>query len=662
MEVGKHYCMNCMEPLETDDSVCGKCGFNNQITPEDPNHLPYTVLNGKYLVGKVLGQGGFGITYIGLDLNLLVKVAVKEYYPKDLAGRTLVGDRSVIPYTGDKKVAFFRGREKFLAEAQTIARFSGITSIVKVRDYFMEHGTAYIVMDFVQGISLKEMIQKRETPMSFNEVFALLEPLMDDLALLHQKNMIHRDISPDNIIITDEHKPVLLDFGAAREYVDNEEHEYTVNLKHGYAPPEQYSFISKQGPYTDVYALCATFYATICGKKPPMAMDRLLNNEQLMTPSQRGVVIAPHQEQGLLHGLELDAQTRTPNMETLKQELQHGKKIEPAIIKPLGTPPANAKIQTGLPRSAPAHATASKSTSKSKWRKWVVVLLVVFGGLSAFLVPQLKLDQFQYHISDGEISIDKYIGDQSAAVVPSQILFFPVVQINAYAFAGNQDIFEVVVEDGIKTINEYAFSNCPRLQSIQLPQTLEVLETAAFDSCIRLGQIELPDSLTLVSDSTFYNCAGLTSVDFSEETMRIGTSAFEGCTSLYSIDLPNRLHTIEKKAFANCSSLQELVLPLSLSHVETQAFLDCVQLISVRLPDFMKECAINAFDVTHESQLRYIYCPSEMAWTDSEANFPKDATIICPKGAIGIATLKINKIKYKTGTPESFQLLVDKIK
>lgn len=215
MDIMLHYCMNCMEPLEDDSAVCAKCHYDNQVKTDAPDQLPNTVLNGKYLVGRALGQGGFGITYIGLDLNLLMKVAIKEYYPKDCATRTTRSDRSVIPYTGEREIAFLRGREKFLAEAQMLARFTDMPSIVNVRDYFMEHGTAYIVMDFVQGKTLLQEIRDRGGRLPVAETLSLFRPLMEDLAALHEQHIIHRDISPDNIIINKQNRLILLDFGAA---------------------------------------------------------------------------------------------------------------------------------------------------------------------------------------------------------------------------------------------------------------------------------------------------------------------------------------------------------------------------------------------------------------------------------------------------------------
>lgn len=358
MDIMLHYCMNCMEPLEDDSAICAKCHYDNQVKTDAPDQLPNTVLNGKYLVGRALGQGGFGITYIGLDLNLLMKVAIKEYYPKDCATRTTRSDRSVIPYTGEREIAFLRGREKFLAEAQMLARFTDMPSIVNVRDYFMEHGTAYIVMDFVQGKTLLQEIRDRGGRLPVAETLSLFRPLMEDLAALHEQHIIHRDISPDNIIINKQNRLILLDFGAARQFAEDE-HSYTINLKHGYAPPEQYSAKAEQGGFTDVYALCATIYATIIGKKPPEAIERVMQTEVLVPPTKQITDITMQQERALLHGLETSIDKRTKSVRQVIDELYDGVFPPP---KPAPVPPDKPEPQ---PKPTPLSVTLLEDTSKN---------------------------------------------------------------------------------------------------------------------------------------------------------------------------------------------------------------------------------------------------------------------------------------------------------
>jgi len=398
MDIMLHYCMNCMEPLEDDSAVCAKCHYDNQVKTDAPDQLPNTVLNGKYLVGRALGQGGFGITYIGLDLNLLMKVAIKEYYPKDCATRTTRSDRSVIPYTGEREIAFLRGREKFLAEAQMLARFTDMPSIVNVRDYFMEHGTAYIVMDFVQGKTLLQEIRDRGGRLPVAETLSLFRPLMEDLAALHEQHIIHRDISPDNIIINKQNRLILLDFGAARQFAEDE-HSYTINLKHGYAPPEQYSAKAEQGGFTDVYALCATIYATIIGKKPPEAIERVMQTEVLVPPTKQITDITMQQERALLHGLETSIDKRTKSVKQVIDELYNGAFPPP---KPAPVPPDKPEPK---PKPTPLSVTPLEDTSKNptfesivKPASKVAVIVLLISMVIIFLLCRVKIFDFNIKI------------------------------------------------------------------------------------------------------------------------------------------------------------------------------------------------------------------------------------------------------------------------
>lgn len=174
MSEKQRYCIHCMEPLPESATICAHCHFDYADRQENPSHLPHTVLAGKYLVGQAIGQGGFGITYIGLDLNLQIKVAIKEYFPMGFASRTATSDRSVIPNTERDAAFFSHGREKFIKEAQVLAKLNTCTAIVHVRDYFQEHGTAYIVMDFVEGKTLLNHIRESNGKMSFIETYQLL--------------------------------------------------------------------------------------------------------------------------------------------------------------------------------------------------------------------------------------------------------------------------------------------------------------------------------------------------------------------------------------------------------------------------------------------------------------------------------------------------------
>jgi serine/threonine protein kinase len=307
--------------IKTDESAkCEICGhlFNENV----PAHhlLPGTILNGKFYVGEALGEGGFGITYIGRDINLDIKVAIKEYYPSGYVNRsnTLSSDvnNSV---TEGRKNFFIKGRERFLNEARILAKFSGEAGIVGVRDFFEENNTAYIVMEFLDGITLKNFIKENGT-LTAEQTVKLLMPVMISLKKVHSQNLIHRDISPDNIMIVGD-QVKLLDFGAARNVAAAENKSLSVMLKPGYAPEEQYRSKGNQGPWTDIYALCATMYKCITGITPDDATQRVFSDE-VKTPSALGLKITSDIEKAIMRGISVHQSDRFQSIDALIRGLQ----------------------------------------------------------------------------------------------------------------------------------------------------------------------------------------------------------------------------------------------------------------------------------------------------------------------------------------------------
>jgi serine/threonine protein kinase len=278
------------------------------------------LLHNRYEIQTVLGHGGFGITYAAHDAVLNVKVAIKEYLPRQLATRG-EGWTKVSVFTGEARQHYDDGLRKFLEEAQSVARFSHHPNIVSARDFFEANGTAYMVMEYVEGVTLKEYLEKKGGKISFEEAKGIMMPIMDALREVHQAGLLHRDISPDNIYLTSSAQVKLLDFGAARYFAGEQSKSLSVILKQGYAPEEQYRSSGKQGTWTDVYAVGATLYKVLTGKTPPDALDRLAE-DTLVPPSRLGVAIPPAQEQGLLKGLAVQAGQRYQTMPEFQQALQ----------------------------------------------------------------------------------------------------------------------------------------------------------------------------------------------------------------------------------------------------------------------------------------------------------------------------------------------------
>lgn len=316
----KKLCMGCMKEVEQ-PGVCPYCGYDAGTISSDGHYLmPYTILNGKYLVGKVLGEGGFGITYIGYDLNLEMTVAIKEFYPNGFVTRESRVTSVVSAYQGTNLEAVAKWKNNFIKEARTLARCSHLAGIVGVKDFFEENGTAYIAMEYLEGMTLKDYVKSCGGRMDVNVLLQCLEPVMTALARLHEYGLIHRDISPDNIMLVSGGQMKLLDFGAARDYAEGDEKSLSVMLKPGYAPEEQYRTKGKQGPWSDVYAFAATIYKCITGITPPESMERMRQDE-IKRPGELGISINPRTEKAILKGMAVYAENRYQSMTEFMQEL-----------------------------------------------------------------------------------------------------------------------------------------------------------------------------------------------------------------------------------------------------------------------------------------------------------------------------------------------------
>jgi len=301
-----------------------------KMKTNEMNLLPAgTLVAGRYEILEVIGQGGFGITYKGYDSVLDVPVAIKEYYPSGIASRYHEQSLDVQVGGSENKKFFEEGKKKFLEEARVLARFSEDPNVVGVRDFFEDNQTVYIVMQFLQGESLKEYIEKNGL-ISFDEAYNLLRPVMQSLGRIHANGLIHRDISPSNLIRMRGGKVKLIDFGTAREFSTDGEKSLSVVLKPGYAPAEQYQTRGMQGPWTDVYALCASIYKLITGITPENSLNRMLEDE-LRLPSECGAIISAAQEKVLMQGLAVREAERIRSMESLEEKFDTASRIIEAV-------------------------------------------------------------------------------------------------------------------------------------------------------------------------------------------------------------------------------------------------------------------------------------------------------------------------------------------
>ena len=281
-----------------------------------------TRLIGRYTIEGVLGQGGFGITYLGMDELHKKKVAIKEFFPQGIVTRNIEYEDTVTVTLVGEKENYDKGKERFLKEAQTMAMFSKDKGIVKALDFFEINNTAYIVMEYLEGVTLKQYLRENKR-IAAEDLVELLVPLIEALDEIHSQGLIHRDISPDNIMVLPDGRIKLMDFGAARDYTEFGEKSLSIVLKPGYAPPEQYQTHGVQGPWTDIYALCATMYKCITGENPPDAIDRLVD-DHLKKISAFGFTVSPQIEEAIIKGMSVAAKDRYQNVGDFCEDLYGG--------------------------------------------------------------------------------------------------------------------------------------------------------------------------------------------------------------------------------------------------------------------------------------------------------------------------------------------------
>ena len=363
----ENICYNCFGDSLNDAGICGKCGFDGAKNREKyPLALPLgSILYGRYIVGRVLGQGGFGITYLAQDYQTKGLVAIKEFFPDSMATRT--EKITVCPLSGERGENFAYGLNSFLEEAKTMAEFIGNPNITRVDSYFEENGTGYFVMEYLDGDSFLEYIKAHGGRLSWEDTMRVALPIMDALAAMHEKGIIHRDVTPDNIYITKDGTVKLLDFGAARYSLGNVSRSLDVILKHGFAPYEQYSRRGKQGPFTDVYSLGATIYYALTGVKPDDAIERR-DEDQTPLPTTLGARISNSQEAVVMRALAVMPNDRYQNIPQFRAAILAAKPLPKPKPEPKPEAKPEPKPKKKLPKwLIPGVATVALAAGIGIW-------------------------------------------------------------------------------------------------------------------------------------------------------------------------------------------------------------------------------------------------------------------------------------------------------
>ena len=406
--------------------------------PAYPDALPALSRLHWYVLERVLGQGGFGITYLAKDTNLDQRVAIKEYLPIDVATR--LQDSTVRSRTDELRDRYRWGLERFIQEARTLARFDH-PNIVRVLSVFEFNNTAYMVMRFEEGVTLSAMLDRRGT-LPEADLLRVLLPILDGLELVHNAGFIHRDIKPDNIHIGGDGRPVLLDFGSARQSLGGS-NTLTILIAPGYAPFEQYySDSTSQGPWTDIYGLGATCYRAICGRAPLDAVSRskgiLGSTQEVMVAAS---VIGAGRYSGRMlaaidHALAFSEKDRPQNIAQWRQELVSegaapiattvartpapapGQNASPAMTTQTRAATARteaadrAKASAELPSPPYASEPATRGVSRHPWtRALVVAAAIALIAAAVYALVASRSDDTQSKIA----ALEKQLKDQQLA-------------------------------------------------------------------------------------------------------------------------------------------------------------------------------------------------------------------------------------------------------
>ena len=469
--------------------------------------LPETVLNGKYVIGKVIGEGGFGITYLGLDLNLQIKIAIKEYFPIDFATRntSLNCGNAIHIIGGETEKYYIKGLNDFASEANRLSRFSELPGIVSVMNFFYENNTAYIVMDYIDGITLKDFLERGSGKIQWKKALKIMRPIISSLKEVHKAGIIHRDISPDNIMVTKQGEIVLIDFGSARSM--NENHANTVILKKSYAPLEQYQTGGNQGTWSDVYSLCATLYRMICGVKIPDAIAIAAGQAHISSMKTYDVSIPKELDNVIRRGLEINIRDRFQNMDELEECLYRGKRAKRNIhAKKRFSIIAGIFVLFVTVISMCMISLYNYSIDKDDQGETETVnASIEIDEEKIFVQEDVQNDKQQaiemdeeisaftdtpaflinYQEENGGITISAIDYRQTEIVIPSEIDGIVVKKISGIS----PNAVSVIIKEGTEIIGYRAFANCVYLESVYIPSTVISIEKDAFKNCSMLKEI-----------------------------------------------------------------------------------------------------------------------------------------------------------------------------
>lgn len=467
---GVLYCAYCMRQIDK-EKTCPYCGFDNsRIHNISPALECYTLLNNRYQIGSVVGSGGFGITYAAWDEKLWIPVAVKEYFPVESALRDS-GETDEVTVAQNAQKIYLLGKDRFLRESRVLAMLQDIPGIVKVYDSFEENNTAYIVMEYVHGMVLDQYVKIHHTMPE--QVLQMVRQTVDALVAVHRQGILHRDITPSNLLAQEDGSVKLIDFGSAAQI--GQKHGTIVLTQH-YAPVEQYDQnYGHLGPWTDVYGLSATLYDLLTGEVPQESIARLKHDE--MSSGNKKISLRKSQRKALLNGLIIQPDKRIQSMEEFRARLYH-----------LPMPEEVRQRKRFMHRIEAAGAV---------FAVFFLLLLINFTcglPLGQGLLYSLRRDGFH---------IVSEIVCQEERELPEMRLGIPVTAVEENAFLENHTLRILKIPAGIRQVGNMAFYRCSMLEQIIMEEGVQKLGSFAFAGCESLNTVYVPESLTYFSADTF---------------------------------------------------------------------------------------------------------------------------------------------------------------
>ncbi len=642
----KKLCEACF--AEVDSDTCAECGFRKKDIRSDNTVLSMgSVLEDRYLIGKVIGKGGFGITYLAYDMKLRCRVAIKEYFPYGVAVRD--NDMTTVSVSSDDSASTFReGADKFYEEARLVAGFNGNPNIVSVYDFFYGNDTVYFTMGYLQGITLKKYIADKGI-LSTSKAIRLADDICKALMAAHSENVLHRDISPDNIMVCYDGTIKLLDFGAARQVFTDESRSLSVILKQGFAPLEQYQKRGKQGPWTDIYSLGATIYHSLTGDVIDDPMSRLDDDNEFVS-NRHGI------HEGLwkiiVKATMLKPKERYQDVFELKEDLD-GLNIAPEALINVDYRTKTRKSMTRQSNTESVPASVNAVISKKETRDNSIGVTMPAKEEETDKIgvtmpaKEEETDKIGVTMPAKEEETDKIgvtmpakeaVDDRIGVTIPAKEIAedkigitMPVskqaVSVEAAHSSGKKKTGIIiggiaglaVLTAGIAAISGLSADNNGTNEGGEIVTdeteetvaeeetaiTTEAVITTEAAETIDTAETNTEEKLFMYSENngsitidkyygTEKNLVIPAEIDGVPVTA-VGASAFAGNTDIVTLTIPSGIKKIGMRAFSNCDNLEEVVIVEGVEIIENDAFNDCASLEKINVPKSVKEIGNCAF-------------------------------------------------------------------